>query len=258
MTTHPERDVLIAHADHELAVDEAREVVTHVAGCEECSAVTASLRKDTADFASLLHMLDGAEPEAWHSVTRDASQEVDVLPLWQPSQARPARQGTRQPQHALRWAAGILLTTAAASAAAIAALDMWPRTATVEPAPTAGTAATEQGVATVIALPADGALAVALDNAGAGARLHIEVNDDGDASVAVAGTDAPRFTASAGRVDVVLGSGTSMVRVTVPRTLNRAEVTLDGNVVATISSGTVVPAAAAAPDGMTLEPAVAR
>src|SRR5690606_28519169 len=123
-----------------------------------------------------------------------------------------------RPQRILRWAAGVLLATATAAAAAVVALDVWPVTVITERVPSVQSAAVEQGVATVIGVPADGRLAVALGSAGAGTRLHITLTDDGDPAVAVTGPAAPRFTVTIGRIDAALGAGTSLVHVRVPRT----------------------------------------
>ena len=260
MITHPEHDVLLAHVDAELGGDEAREVATHVATCIVCSRAISSLQADAAGFAALLSSLDALEPADWQSPTGPVVPDVggiDVGPaLAGSTRLRPRRnQRTAEPrQTILRWAAGILLTTAVAASAAVVVLDVWPASEplTVTPVGRAAPAPAEPVVASVIATPEGGTLSVTLSNAPAGARLHILLEDDAPPSVAVTGPDAPRFTAVAGHVDVRLAAATSAVRVTLPRSMDRVEIMLDGAVVATVARGSVSPAAAATPEGMPL------
>jgi hypothetical protein len=245
MITHPERAVLLAHADGELDDDAAPGVVRHVAACAECSVEITSLRGASNDFASTLHALDADEPAAWNA---PAAAPAEVIPLRPPAQHRAPAGG----HGILRWAAGILLIGGAAASAAIVVLDRLADTPEPSAAvPTATSAGAQDAVAAVVATPLGGELRVAIDGAGTAARLYVAFDDDAAPTVAVTGTGAPRFTAAAGRVDIALDAEATGVRVTVPTAL-RTEITMNGRVVARVTYGTADPAAAADGTGIPL------
>lgn len=270
MTTHPERDDLLALVDTELAEYRAIEIGRHVARCATCHDIVAELRASAGAFATVLQALDSTEPEHWASDNDGVASDVtpasmepgvhpsdDVLPLRPRSRpgvqspaaehsrtdprsrtAKPATRGT----HALRWAAGILLITGAAASAAIIANRVLSEGGS-RTLPTTEPTAADPRVAAVMVAAAGGAIRIDITGAGADSRLIVVFEERADARVAVEGAGAPRFTAArAGRVDLDLAGASAVVRLTLPRTLRDVNVTADGRTVATVQNGSVVPA----------------
>jgi hypothetical protein len=247
MRTHPGLYTLLAHADGELTVDEERDIARHAADCSACSASLAELRGSSALFAGTLHVLDGAEPEAWSSPSHDAEPLSFEPPTAEPSDVVPTvpviplarRASPPATRHALRWAAGIALVTGAAASAAIIADRV--STAGEPPVNAEPTAAVEPAVATVIATPRAGVLRVTLTGAGAGSRLHVLLVDAAEPSVAVEGGDSPHFTAAVGSVAVDLRGSAAAVRVTAPTDLRELMITFDGVPLAISRDGVLTP-----------------
>lgn len=247
MMTHPGLDTLLAHADGELSTNEERDIARHAAGCAACSASLAELRGSSALFAGTLHVLDGEEPAAWSSTLPVATPSYFELPAAAPNEPVqhtpmiPLRHRATAPaaRHALRWAAGIALVAGAAASAAIIADRLG--TVTGPPAGVEPPAAVEPAVATVMATPRAGVLHVALTGAGAGSRLHVLLSDGSEPSVAVEGGDSPRFTASAGNVDVDLRGSDAAVRVTAPTSLRELMITFNGVPLALSRDGVLTP-----------------
>lgn len=244
MTTHPERDVLLAHADGELTGHEAGDIARHVARCAVCEATLSDLEIETGLFAGALRTLDGAEPAAWTPASEFAGASGGTkLPL---HPRRPVHDGTgARSRGMLRWAAGILLVTSATAAAAVVGVRVLSGTA--EPAATTATGqAVNPGVAAVIVSPFEGRLDITVTGAGAETRLFITLEDRSTASVAVEGDTPPRFRTVEGRVDVDLNGASGPVRLMLPRTLRAGTITADGVTRATVEGERVVPEAATA------------
>jgi anti-sigma factor RsiW len=249
MSTHPGRDVLLAHVDGELPESEELAVAAHVAGCAACSQAVSGIRDSAVLFAGVLQAIDDEEPPAWSASTRDyagderSDRPAGVLPL-RLDGPRAAPTASRA-SSAFRWAAGIVLVSVAGVSAAIVGYRMQaePESELIAPAP--ADAQVEPGVASLVMTPRDGMLRVALSGAGAGSRVYVTLADGEAARIAVEGAESPRFTAATGRVDVDLGADVAMVRVTLPATLRETIVTAAGVALVTIRQDSISPATAA-------------
>ncbi|HLU25930.1 MAG TPA: zf-HC2 domain-containing protein [Longimicrobiales bacterium] len=254
---HPAEDTLQAYVDGELEGAPAEHVGRHVATCIECRGTVARLREASALFSEAMGRLDAGEPAAWA--------DENVLPL-----ALGARTGTkpvlrvvpgggadraaasaREPERAVprapgvavawRWAAAILLVTAAAGSAAIVAFPIL-RGGGGQPGE--ALTAVDESVASgagVVVRPLNGVMDIAVRSAPAGSRLVVELTDERDVRVDVSGAAAPRFEARDGSVVVDLADRSAVLRVSLPRSLAAGTVRVDDVVVARSEGDRVVP-----------------
>jgi hypothetical protein len=161
------------------------------------------------------------------------------------------RRGRRAsgPLGAWRWAAGIVLVTAAAGSAAVIAFPALLRNngAAVESTTPASDAAAAQRVpqpAAVVVGTVAGGIEVVLTGVPGGVRLHVEAAAVNDVTVAITGEGTPRFNATAGRVAADLGGTAGDVRVVLPEDLVHANIAVNGNVLVRVANGRITPEAA--------------
>jgi hypothetical protein len=147
---------------------------------------------------------------------------------------------------AWRWAAGIVLVTAAAGSAAVIAFPALLRNdgAAVESTTTAGEAAAVQRVpqpAAVVVGTVAGGIEVVLTGVPEGVHLRVEAAVVNDVAVAITGEGTPRFNATAGRVVADLGGTAGDVHIVLPADLVRGSITVNGNVLVRIADGRITP-----------------
>jgi hypothetical protein len=195
------------------------------------------VRETTHAFASVLHDVDRLEPEAWESAT-DRPADVLVLPVAE-NNARGVRRATRG-STAWRWAAGLLLSTAAAAAILRPGFLERESAASREPAPAiSAPAPVDRPTGGVAVRPRDGEVEILLVRAEAGTRIHVGFHDGGDVVIDAFDGPAPAFAARDGRVAVYFGGRTATLHVSVPRTLRLGRIVAGEIDVAVIRAGTV-------------------
>jgi hypothetical protein len=252
MMKHPDRDRLFAWLESELSGDAALDVENHVEACTSCSAIAAELRESLVLLTVAVSAVDAGEPEAWRdvrfTVADGASRSAGPRTVAGAVRA-PAQRGVHRGAGSLgawRWAAGIVLVTAAAGSAAVIAFPALLRNdgAAVESTTTASEAAAVQRVpqpAAVVVGTVAGGIEVVLTGVPGGVRLRVEPAVVDDVGVAITGEGTPRFNATAGRVVADLGGTAGDVHIVLPADLVRGSITVNGNVVVRIADGRITP-----------------
>jgi hypothetical protein len=266
MLTHPHLDELRAYAAEELDAAVRRRTTEHVLACTECRDTLQWLADVRA--AARAELPAPPPDTWARIAVRVAADEVVLLPLPEDAiggdaQAAGTGAGTRgyedgalrgdgtagygrgaqAPSSLLRgWRVAAVAVLIAGGAAA-AAPDGWLRsmvTAVLGSSAGDGDAPLPVGAAgsepvaaapTAVALlvePADGSVRISLQRPHAAVRVHVRLVDDTDLHVeALAGAAAATFRTSPGRLDIV-GGDSGVVLLTIPTSLGRARVDVDG------------------------------
>jgi anti-sigma factor ChrR (cupin superfamily) len=246
MMKHLNDETLLTFADGELDDVAGDGVQQHLAICDECSTAFAEVRELRGLLARVVQTVDAAEPAAW----RRARFRPGLAP-------RPAPRRTAPP--AWRWAAGIVLVTAAAGSAAVIAFpELLRDTAGQTAAPAAAPPTVVESRALAAARGAvhvamvDGRVDIELSGVAPGTQLRVELVAGSDAGIEVAGAETTRFQARDGRIDADLGGRVATVTVTLPRDVRSAVISANGSVAVRATDGQVTPSEAAA-GGVTLD-----
>lgn len=240
---HPPLDTLRAFGDGEAPAAEARRTAAHLEGCTDCRARLAGLRtlREEIRQATTLE----PPPEAWERIaTRRAAGEELILPVGDVVDAAAAPR-RRLP---LRRAAVLLVGLAGIASATVpgspvrawllglagSADDVPAAPVSAPPAPPAAVPAADAPLtesapeAGTGVAPADGEVRVVVSGAGPALRIRVRVDDGPVAQVRGRGAAAQAaFASGRGRVTVT-GARAGELEVVLPRTADRATLTVDG------------------------------
>jgi hypothetical protein len=233
---HASREMIVALLDVELDMDEAQRTERHERTCDESTNRLSEARETTRAFAAVLHDVDQLEPDAWQTGT-DRPADVLVLPV---AEARASRAGGRATggSTAWRWAAGLLLSTAAA--AAIIRPGFLEREAPLPAEPTrtvSAPAPADRPGGGVAVRPRDGVVEILLVRADAGTRIRVAFHDQADVVIDAFDGPAPAFAARDGRVAVYFGDRSATLDIGVPRSLRLGRIVAGDTELAVIREG---------------------
>ena len=177
-----------------------------------------------------------APADAWEQIARRVrAGDAMILPL-EPQ----ARRGRRE---WLRAAIVVVLLGGAAAAAALPASPVRQWLSDVfgsEPTPPAGPAAPVDAPETVLLVePVDGAVVVAFETPATGVRISVRFGGAAELELRASGAAAgAQFRSSAGRITVV-NAAAGAVQLTVPNSIARVRLEVDGRVYLTKENGQV-------------------
>jgi hypothetical protein len=232
---HTAEGTLQAYLDGEIADAAARALSDHVAACAGCAAELEALRRTNSRVGEALALLDSASPAP--------------MVRARAAIARERRYGTRRIARIGAWglakAAMLTLVLAGAGAAAIPdvrrALETTfsrvvamfssdqERTAVpAEPAPVDPPAVTPGAVpGESFVTPASGRVQIALEGPTGTVEVVVELVDGGPAQVRTATDEPVRRRVGNGRLELI-GLGTGVVTIGIPRDVRTATVEVDG------------------------------